>query len=135
MFTVMTCLCLGAAGQVRYKYLKHEGESVNMSCTSTSSVDWRCDLKGPKILSTKDGKISVNDNYLIIKNLSATDTCVYRCFDSSEGSAKPIAEHNVTVEGNFSVVLLLDWMITMKMLMMMMMMMTMITQIKTERRR
>ena len=132
MFTVMTCLCLGAAGQVRYKYLKHEGESVNMSCTSTSLVDWRCDLKGPKLLSTKDGKIIVDDNYLIIKNLSVTDTCVYRCFDSSEGSAKPIAEHNVTVEGNFSVVLSLDWMITMKMLMMMMM--TMITQIKTERR-
>jgi len=98
MFTVMTCLCSVVAGQVQL--VRQEGQDVNMSCPSNSPVEWRCTGKLLKIFG--DGvRVIAKQNYLFIKNLSVSDTCLYRCYSRSEATL--IADYNLTVKvkGNF----------------------------------
>jgi len=96
MCTVMTCLCSVVARQVQLA--RQEGQDVNMSCPSNSPVEWRCKLT--KIFG--DGvRVIMKQNYLFMKNLSVSDTCLYRCYSRSEATL--IADYNLTVKakGNF----------------------------------
>ena len=76
--------------------VKQKGENLTLPCIFNQSVEWRCQWKIGKIFNGNEF-ITKNNNDLVIINLNNSGIC--GCYHGSRDA--PIAEYNITAEGNF----------------------------------